>query len=209
MDHRAACARADGCLRVLAVLHASRVREFDLPVFHMGAPALATDAVPRQASEARTKAGSAVFFDRDAQGHDAACLRFVLRQRNFDEQLLRYGHGLQREHVRNHAFEQVVDGIAGALDLARLEEGITPDLEHQIDFAYDCTKRAADLAAQLILFSKHGALTKEKTDLPALIEENVLFVIKGGQVNVTFHFPEEICTIEIEHNSFARDISLG
>lgn len=131
-------------------------------------------------------------------------------QKKLEEQYIKIEQGSSIRLLAGgiaHDFNNLLSGVIGSLELIRLETEIDPQLHQSIEFAYECASRAADLASRLVLYAKHGALVKEKTDLAALIKDNAMFVTKGSQVKLNFHFPEDLCSLEIDQNSFARVIN--
>ena len=72
--------------------------------------------------------------------------------------------------------------------------------------AADTIAQASELASNLISFSRHGALVKEKTNIATFIEENARFIARGHNLAVECFFSKDAGEVALSCAQFARVI---
>lgn len=85
-----------------------------------------------------------------------------------------------------HDFNNLLTGVMGNVSLARAQLAPGERAQVRLEQAEAATQRAAELAAQLLAFSKGGAPVRGVADLGAVLEESARFALSGTNVKARF-----------------------
>ncbi len=107
-----------------------------------------------------------------------------------------------------HDFNNLLMGMQGSLDLIRLASFQEPEeVGKHIDKAESAVTRAVSLARQFLTFAKGGDPIKERTALPALVQDSAEFVLHGTQVKLECDFAEPIWEVEVDGGQISQVIN--
>lgn len=106
-----------------------------------------------------------------------------------------------------HDFNNILTGIIGNISFARsfIDEShkATPILRQ----AEKATKRASDLANQLLTFAKGGELIKKVVSVRQILEETVPFVLRGSNVSYRIEMSDEELTVAVDEGQLIQAIN--
>ncbi|MCX5776043.1 MAG: PAS domain-containing protein [Candidatus Firestonebacteria bacterium] len=106
----------------------------------------------------------------------------------------------------SHDFNNLLTGIFGNIEMARLKIKDNPGALQNIDNALGAFRRAKDLTHQLLTFAKGGVPIKKTMELGPLLKRNVDFALSGSNVSAEFYIPENLSTCEIDENQIGQVI---
>ncbi len=99
-----------------------------------------------------------------------------------------------------HDFNNLLSVIMGNLSLAEVEVKNGSDITKYLREAEAASRRAGDLASQLITFSKGGTPIKKIGSIGRLIEDVTLEVLKDSNIEPAFEISEDLITVEYDDN---------
>lgn len=105
-----------------------------------------------------------------------------------------------------HDFNNILAAVIANLDLALLDETITPGLRDYITRAAASARRGADLNSKLLSFSRHAEICLTSVDLCKVVEE-ALFILRRGlskSIEIAFHPPAGIWPAKADQNQIVQ-----
>lgn len=105
-----------------------------------------------------------------------------------------------------HDFNNLLMTIGGNISLAKLQLPADDSKKEFLAEAEAATRRAADLAHQLLTFSKGGEPVKSICNLDELLRKTVSFNLRGSNVKVEFDIAPELWRACIDENQIAQVI---
>lgn len=109
-----------------------------------------------------------------------------------------------------HDFNNILTGITGNVSLALMNidsEESYDKIKTNLDNINKASKRAADLARQLLTFSRGGAPVKKILDFCKVVQETSSFSLRGSDLSVTFHLPEEKVFIAADEGQISQVVN--
>lgn len=103
-----------------------------------------------------------------------------------------------------HDFNNLIQTILWSLDTIVEDQAISESSRKHAERAAQAASAASDLAGQLMSFSRHGALIRERTDIAAFIEENARFVARGHNLELEISIPSALGEANLSRAQFAR-----
>lgn len=97
-----------------------------------------------------------------------------------------------------HDFNNILSGILGNTQLARMVYEKGEKIEKYLIGVEDATKSAAALTQQLLTFSKGGEPVKKQIDLKELLEETILFALRGSNVKSVFFIENKLWLVNVD-----------
>jgi PAS domain S-box-containing protein len=145
-----------------------------------------------------------IFTDTDGSGFPVRMIgthRNITERKRMEEDLLR-SHKLESLGILAggiaHDFNNLMAIVQGYIDLALLE--IPPGhLSHRrLLTAMQGVEQTKDLTSRLITFSRGGGPVRQISDLAEMVRKAVLKTIKGTEIEVKFHFAENLWAAEVD-----------
>lgn len=103
-----------------------------------------------------------------------------------------------------HDFNNILMTIGGNISLAKLQMPAGDGKKEFLTEAEAATRRAADLAHQLLTFSKGGEPVKTICNLDELLRKTVSFNLRGSNVKVSFSIQPDLLRSLIDENQIAQ-----
>jgi PAS domain S-box-containing protein len=103
-----------------------------------------------------------------------------------------------------HDFNNILTGIMGNISFARMFLDNAHRASRPLDAAEKASKRAAELAQQLLTFAKGGAPLKKSIQLRPLVEECLSLVLRGTNVLGAMSFDENIHDIDADEGQLGQ-----
>lgn len=106
-----------------------------------------------------------------------------------------------------HDFRNVLTGVIGSLSLLKFyfhPQGNNLTLFTQ---AENASKRAAELAQQLLTFAKGGEPIKKLTSISQLLKESVDFCMRGSNIRYEFSIPEDLWSAKVDEGQMSQALS--
>ena len=107
-----------------------------------------------------------------------------------------------------HDFNNLLTAILGNIDLALLDIPHTSSARDDLVTAMTATRRAAELAQQMLAYSGKGRFVIERVNVPATIQE-IVQMMKASiskSANLQLLFPESLPDIEVDANQLRQVI---
>jgi signal transduction histidine kinase len=127
--------------------------------------------------------------------HQLSAEEQLNRKRQMDAQALREEH---REVMRGlargigHDFNNLIQGILGAISVARLSTPPANQLQGILELAERSANQARELGRRLIFMAKGGGELKQCGHLGPLIRSTVETALKGSSITWSFDIPEDL-----------------
>jgi len=106
-----------------------------------------------------------------------------------------------------HDFNNMLTAVLGNLSLLRHRKNIPPETLPHILEAERGAVRAQELTRYLLTFAEGGAPIKESVPLGPLLRDTSAFVLRGSNVQCSFHLPENLWELHADPNQLAQVIS--
>lgn len=103
-----------------------------------------------------------------------------------------------------HDFNNLLMTIGGNISLAKLQLPADDPKKEFLGEAESATRRAADLAHQLLTFSKGGEPVKNICNLDDLIRKTVSFNLRGSNVKEDFAIAPDLWRARVDENQIAQ-----
>ncbi len=97
-----------------------------------------------------------------------------------------------------HDFNNILSGILGNTQLARMVYEKGENIEKYLIGVEEATKSAAALTQQLLTFSKGGEPVKKQVDIKGLLEETILFALRGSNVKSAFFIENKLWPVNVD-----------
>ncbi len=97
-----------------------------------------------------------------------------------------------------HDFNNILSGILGNTQLARMVYEKGENIEKYLIGVEEATKSAAALTQQLLTFSKGGEPVKKQVDIKELLEETILFALRGSNVKSAFFIENKLWSVNVD-----------
>ncbi len=105
-----------------------------------------------------------------------------------------------------HDFNNILTAIIGNLSLARLYTD--PDkISERLKESEQAAIQATDLTHQLLTFARGGVPIKETAAIAELLEQTVIFTLRGSNVRCEFSIPDDLWTVDIDEGQIGRVIN--
>jgi PAS domain S-box-containing protein len=103
-----------------------------------------------------------------------------------------------------HDFNNILTGIMANISFAQILIAPGHKSSHPLAEAEKASRRAAELAQQLLTFAKGGEPKKKVISAQHLIEEAVSLMLRGSNVRATVDIPEEIHAVEADEGQISQ-----
>ncbi|MDD2321060.1 MAG: PAS domain S-box protein [Geobacteraceae bacterium] len=103
-----------------------------------------------------------------------------------------------------HDFNNILTGVMGNISFARMFLDTAHRASRPLEAAEKASKRAAELAQQLLTFAKGGAPLKKSIMVRPLVEECLSLVLRGTNVLGVMEFPEDLQAIEADEGQLGQ-----
>ena len=105
-----------------------------------------------------------------------------------------------------HDFNNILTAILGNISLGKLSIDKSHSVYERLDEAEWAARRAKDLAAQLLVFSKGGEPIRKVISLDVLLQQWVGFSLLGSNVRWELDVAEDLWNVEIDEGQISRVI---
>ncbi len=122
-------------------------------------------------------------------------------ERRSEEQLLRDAKRESLELLAGgvaHDFNNLLTALMGNLSMARMDSGLSGDVQEWLAEAEKAALRARDLTQQLLAFSKGGEPVRRLVSLAEVVREAAKFARQGSRVRCEFALPAELWPAEVD-----------
>jgi len=106
-----------------------------------------------------------------------------------------------------HDFNNILTGIIGNISFARTFIGENHKATPILQQAEKATKRASELANQLLTFAKGGELIKKVVSARQILEESVPFVLRGSNVSYRIEMSDENLAVAVDEGQVIQAIN--
>ncbi len=106
-----------------------------------------------------------------------------------------------------HDFNNILTGIIGNISFARTFIDDTHKAAPILQQAERATKRASELANQLLTFAKGGELLKKVVPVRQILEESVPFVLRGSNVSYRIAMSDENLKVAVDEGQLIQAIN--
>lgn len=106
-----------------------------------------------------------------------------------------------------HDFNNILSGILGNTQLARLVYEKGDSIEKYLKGIEDATKSAAALTQQLLTFAKGGEPVKKQFDIQELLEDTILFTLRGSNVKSAFFIENKLWPVNADAGQITQVIN--
>jgi PAS domain S-box-containing protein len=105
-----------------------------------------------------------------------------------------------------HDFNNILTAISGNISLARMDTDKTRPAHAHLDRAEKAIQRAADLARQLLVFTKGSKPVKTPTSLQQIVNDTMALALSGTRVQGSVEFPAPLHTIEADGGQISQSL---
>ena len=106
-----------------------------------------------------------------------------------------------------HDFNNVLTGILGYISFARMFVDPSHKSHKALGEAEKASRRAAQLADQLLTFAKGGEPIKKRVSMPHLVRESVSLALRGSNVRGAVALPDYLYDIEADEGQINQALS--
>ncbi|HPO50921.1 MAG TPA: PAS domain S-box protein, partial [Spirochaetota bacterium] len=106
-----------------------------------------------------------------------------------------------------HDFNNILTAILGNVTLAKIYSDPEDKIFEILKEAERACIRSKDLTQQLLTFSKGGLPVKKVASIKSLIEESVIFILRGSNIKPEFKFGENIDKVEMDEGQINQVIN--
>ena len=158
----------------------------------------------------KTKAGQvfpveiqSTYLEYDGNEYICAFVRNITDRKRMEEEMLKVQKlesvGVLAGGIA-HDFNNILTAIMGSTGLAMLymKSGNTTDVFKTLSTIESASRRAKDLTAQLLTFSKGGMPIRKEISIASLIRESADFVLSGSNVKCEFLIPDNVWSAEVD-----------
>jgi signal transduction histidine kinase len=127
--------------------------------------------------------------------HRLAAEEQLVRKRQLDAEALRFRHQAAMSELgrgMGHDFNNLLQGVLGALSVAKFSTPATNPLHGILDMAERSANQARELARRLICLAKGGKPLNHAGSLSPLLRSTVDAVLRGTAITVRFEVPETL-----------------
>lgn len=131
----------------------------------------------------------------------ASASSLPLPERRSEDELLRDAKRESLELLAGgvaHDFNNLLTALLGNLSLARMDTGLSSEVQEWLAEAEKATGRARDLTQQLLTFAKGGEPVRRLVELGSCLREAALFARQGSRVRCEFAFAPELWPAEVD-----------
>ena len=106
-----------------------------------------------------------------------------------------------------HDFNNILTTALGNLSLAKMMSGKNPEQVNEIiNEAETSLLRSKGLTRQLLTFAKGGAPIKKAFCVKNVLENTVMFALRGTKIKAVLDFPDEACVVDADEGQFDQMI---
>ncbi len=106
-----------------------------------------------------------------------------------------------------HDFNNLLTAIVGNIGLARLSLDPDGDMFKSLVAAEYAGLRARDLAQQLLIFARGGAPIQNVVSLGGLLEEWLVFALRGSNIKITSVIAPDLWSVEVDTGQLSQVIN--
>ena len=106
-----------------------------------------------------------------------------------------------------HDFNNILSVVIGNLSLVRMHTGKDDKITQFLQETEKACFRARDLTKQLLTFSKGGAPVTKIMAITGLIQETVIFALRGSSVSPEFSIPSNLLPAKVDEGQINQAIS--
>jgi len=162
------------------------------------------------AGNIRWMEGSPVSVDWEGQTGTLNFLTDVTAKRKIEEDVLRLEKmrsiGLLAGGIA-HDFNNILTAILGNISLARAYSAAGSKAVERLGEAEKACLQAQGLTQQLLTFSRGGAPVKKVIDIGPVVRDSCLLALRGSNVRLDLHIPDDVWPIEADEGQIAQVIS--
>ncbi len=103
-----------------------------------------------------------------------------------------------------HDFNNILTGIMGNISIAKLKMDSNHDSYNSLEKAETASKRAGELAYQLLTFARGGEPIKKVVSAKNLAEEAISFALHGSNVKGVIDIPDSLPSIEADEGQMSQ-----
>lgn len=103
-----------------------------------------------------------------------------------------------------HDFNNILTGILGNISFANLFLEPSHKAYQPLERAEKASRRAAELAGQLLTFAKGGSPVKKIICVPVLVKESLSLTLRGANVKGILNIPENLHAIEADEGQISQ-----
>ena len=101
-------------------------------------------------------------------------------------------------------FNNYLTGILVNIGLAKTYVAPGEEIFERLMAAHEASLRAKRLTQQLLMFSKAGALTKQRRSVSKVLEDMVSFTLSGSNVSYESRVPDDLCVVEFDEGQMSQ-----
>ncbi len=151
--------------------------------------------------------------DRDASGRViriTGLVQDITEQKEYEKERLKIDRleslGVLAGGIA-HDFNNILTGVLGNISFALASADPSQKSYQLLTEAERASKRAAELARQLLTFARGGEPIKTTISVKTLVRESVSLVLSGSKVRAVFDFAEALQTIEGDEGQISQVIT--
>lgn len=103
-----------------------------------------------------------------------------------------------------HDYNNLLTAILGNLSMARTLVDEKTEVHQLLERVERASLNARDLTRQLLTFSKGGQPLKRTSILPDLVQNTVLFALRGSSVRPEFSFPDNLGLVDVDRGQIGQ-----
>ena len=103
-----------------------------------------------------------------------------------------------------HDFNNILTSIIGNIALAKIDIDAESEAFESLTDAEKASYRAKDLTLQLLTFSRGGSPIKKTISLVELIQETIIFTLRGTQIQCDLSIPEDLWLVDVDEGQISQ-----